>query len=180
VNESRLKNPAKGVRPGSEEEWRCVESLQEEIRAAPGHLFNKDGHVGCKENCPMKVANTAIYNPSHIPHNLTKWIHPGNDDVKYKAVVQVFLEYSSLDMCSKLIYHCTTNICERVNSMTWDKMVKTKLKPTSGSAHMRMAQLQKQQGQGAATQDVFETVGIGSSSPETVKAWLKIDTKRKR
>jgi len=91
----------------------------------PGHLFNKEGHVGCKEDCPMKAANTAIYNPSHIPHNLTKWIHPGNDDVKYKAVVQVFFEYSASDLCAKVIYDCTTNPCEGVNSMTWNKMGKT-------------------------------------------------------
>ena len=180
VKESRKKNPAKGVAPGSEEERRCVECLQEEIRTAPGHLFNKDGHVGCKEDCPMKAANTVIYNPSHIPHNLHKWIHPGNDDVKYKAVVQVFVEYSSFDMCAKLIYDCTSNLCESLNMLTWDKMGKRRLKPTSGSAHMRMAQLQRQQGQGAATQDVNETMGIGSSSPETVKGWLKIDKKRKR
>jgi hypothetical protein len=180
VKESRKKNPAKGVRPGSEEERRCVECLQEEIRTAPGHLFNKDGHVGCKEDCPMKAANTAIYNPSHIPHNLHKWIHPGNDDVKYKAVVQVFVEYSSFDMCAKLIYDCTSNLCESLNILTWDKMGKRRLKPTSGSAHMRMAQLQRQQGQGAATQYVNETMGIGTSSPETVKRWLKKDNKRKR
>jgi len=180
VKVSRKKNPANGVRPGSEAHTRCVESLQEEIRAAPGHLFNKEGHVGCKEDCPMKAANTAIYNPSHIPHNLTKWIHPGNDDVKYKAVVQVFFEYSSSELCAKVIYDCTTNPCEGVNSMTWNKMGKTFFKPTSASAHMRMAQLQKQEGQGAATQHVEEAMGIGSSSPETVKGWLKIDKKRKR
>jgi hypothetical protein len=59
-------------------------------------------------------------------------------------------------------------------------MGKTHFAPTSGSSHMRMAQLHKQDGQGAATLDVFKTMGLGSSSPETVKGWLKIDKKRKR
>jgi hypothetical protein len=122
VKVSRKKNPANGVSAGSEEHTRCVDRMQEEIRAAPGHLFNKDGHVGCKEDCPMKAANTAIFDPQHRPHNLADWIHPGNDDVKYKAVMQVFTEYSSSDMCAKLIYDCTTNLCEGVNSMTWKKM----------------------------------------------------------
>ena len=117
VKVSREKNPAKGVQPGSEEETRCAEYMQEEIRAAPGHLFNKDGHGRCKESCPNKAANAAIYNPHHVPHSLGKWIHPGPEDVKYKTVVRVFEDYSSLAMCTQLIFDCSTNPCEGVNSL---------------------------------------------------------------
>jgi hypothetical protein len=43
-----------------------------------------------------------------------------------------------------------------------------------------MAQLHKQDGQGAATLDVFKTIGLGSSSPESEKGLKKIDNMRKR
>jgi hypothetical protein len=181
VKVSREKNPARGVKPGSEEEKRCAEYLQEYIMSAPAHLFNKDGHVRCKERCPCKVANAAIYNPDHVPHNLGKWIHPGPEDIKYKSVMQVFQEYSSIAMCSQLIFDCTTNPCEGVNSLTWTYYAnKTDFEPTSGDAHIRMAQLHKQSGQGAATLGVLKTMGASSSSPEVEKKFSTRDQERKK
>jgi hypothetical protein len=181
VKVSREKNPARGVKPGSEEERKCAEYLQEYIMSAPAHLFNKDGHVRCKERCPCKAANAAIYNPDHVPHSLGKWIHPGPEDVKYKMVVRVFEDYSSIDMCSKLIFDCTTNPCEGVNSLTWTYYAdKTSFEPTSGDAHVRMAQLHKQDGQGAATLGVLKTMGVGSSSPEVQEKLSKRDQQRKK
>ena len=180
VKESRRKHPANGVIPGSEEEKRCVQFLQEEVRATPGHLFNKDAHVGCMEDCPMKAANLAIYNLQHVPHGLGAWSDPGPDDIKYKAVLQIFMDYTTYDMAAKLIYDCTTNPCEGVNSMTWDKMGKTHFAPTSATAHMRMAQLHKNDGQGAATLEVMKTMGVASSSPETQKKLIKMDEARRK
>jgi hypothetical protein len=64
--------------------------------------------------------------------------------------------------------------------MTWDKMGKTHFAPTSATAHMRMAQLHKNDGQGAATLGVMTTMGVASSSPETQKKLLKMDEARKK
>jgi hypothetical protein len=128
----------------------------------------------------MKATNTAIYNPQHRPHGLQAWIHSGPDDIKYKAVLQVFMDYSTYDMAAKLIYDCTTNPCEGVNSMTWDKMGKTHFAPTSASSHMRMAQLHKQDGQGAAILKVMKTMGVASSSPENKKKLIEMDKARRK
>ena len=96
-------------------------------------------------------------------------------------VVRVFEDYSSIDMCSKLIFDCTTNPCEGVNSLTWTYYAdKTNFEPTSGDAHVRMAQLHKQDGQGAATLGVLKTMGVGSSSPEVEEKFSKRDQQRKK
>ena len=181
VKVAREKNSTEGVRPGSEEEKRCAQYLQEEIRAAPGHLFNKDGHARCKECCPMKEANATIYNPKHLPHGLGKWIPPGPGDVKYDAVVQIFMDYSSLDMCTKLIYNCSTNICEGVNSLTWTVYAdKNTFEPTSGSSHMRMAQCHFQEGKGEATLGLQEELRISDTSPENKKRLRDKDKRQKK
>jgi hypothetical protein len=45
---------------------------------------------------------------------------------------------------------------------------------------MRMAQLHKHDGQGAATLEVMKTMGVGSSSPETQKKLIKMDEARRK
>jgi len=52
--------------------------------------------------------------------------------------------------------------------------------PTSVSSHMRMAQLHKQDGQGAVTLKVLKTRGMEASSPETEKKLVEMDKMRKK
>jgi hypothetical protein len=52
--------------------------------------------------------------------------------------------------------------------------------PTSVSSHMRMAQLHKQDGQGAVALKVLKTRGIEASSPETEKKPVEMDKMRKK
>ena len=80
-----------------------------------------------------------------------------------------------------VIYNCSTNICEGVNSLTWTVYAdKNTFEPTSGGSHMRMAQCHFQEGKGEATLGIQEELHISDTSPENKKRLREKDKRQKK
>jgi len=152
--------------------------MQRMIRAVLGHYFNLDNHSECEDTCAAKCGDK-----KHTPGNLKKYIPCGKETATdvFDAVKSIFDQYSSLTLCSKLLFKCSTNTCESGNSVLWTfHLPKLAFKPTMGKTHMHIAQLHKAFSRGAAGLLVSEGIGGLWRSGRNLEETRRIDKHKQR
>ena len=154
--------------------------MQRMIQAVLGHYFDKGGHTQCEDSCPAKQGIK-----DHTPGYLKKYIPCGKEEETdvFGAVKNIFDTYSTLALCSKLLFKCSTNTCESGNSVLWTfHLPKLAFKPVMGETHMYIAQLHKSRGRGAAGLLVSAKIGRSGlwRSGANLKRTRQVDALKKR
>ena len=172
----------RGHEGGSEES--DAAALQKKLRAIAPHQFKFGGggvgeydHQLCGSWCKLKKANADIYDPSHIPGGRKSFL----DQRSRAAVVEIFENYSTLELCSRLLLDCSTNVAESTNSMLWLRYLhKTFLRPRQSALAWNLAQLQKAQGAVASGVAVMERAGLPSLQQTAQRAAAVLDGQDKK
>ena len=161
-----------------------AEALQKKLRVIAPHQF-KYGEVGtelydhcpCGPWCKLKPSNTGIYDPNHIPGSRNKFI-----DQKARAgVIKVFENHSTIELCSRLLLDCSTNVAESANSLLWLRYLhKAFLRPRLSGLAWNLTQLQKKYRAIKAGEKVMVRAGLAPLKPAAKKAADSIDGRDKK
>ena len=158
-----------------------AEALQKKLRAIAPHQFkfNENGvdlydHCFCGPWCKLKPANTQVYDAGHIPGKRKKFL----DQRARAAVIKIFGDYSTPELCVRLLLPCSTNVAESTNSMLWLRYLhKTYLRPRLSGLAWNLTQLQKNQGAIAAGVGVMTRVGLPGLKQQAEQSAKKLDAR---
>ena len=158
-----------------------AEALQKKLRAIAPHQFkfNENGvdlydHCFCGPWCKLKPANTQIYDAGHIPGKSKKFL----DQRARAAVIKIFEDYSTLELCVRLLLICSTNLAESANSMLWLRYLhKTYLRPRLSGLAWNLTQLQKNRGAIAAGVGVMTRMGLPGLKQSARQSAKKMDAR---
>ena len=158
-----------------------AEALQKKLRAIAPHQFkfNENGvdlydHCFCGPWCKLKPANTQVYDAGHIPGKSKKFL----DQRARAAVIKIFGDYSTPELCVRLLLPCSTNVAESTNSMLWLRYLpKTYLRPRLSGLAWNLTQLQKNQGAIAAGVGVMTRVGLPGLKQQAEQSAKKLDAR---
>ena len=100
---------------------------------------------------------------------------------KYDAVKSLFVEYSTIPLCTKLLFKCSTNTCESGNGVLWCfHLPKTFLQPSAGGMHLDWAQLHKGLGRQAAGLAIQGQLGLPPPCALVAAQQANTDDRNKR
>ena len=158
-----------------------AEQLQKKLRVIAPHQFkfNEAGtglydHCPCGSWCKLKPSNTMIYDASHIPGGRKKFL----DHRARAAVIKIFENYSSMELCARLLLDCSTNVAESTNSLLWLRYLhKTFLRPRLSGLAWNLTQLQKKNGAMGAGEMVMGRMGLSELGPAAKQSAVKMDAR---
>ena len=92
------------------------------------------------------------------------------------AVIKIFEDYSTLELCVRLLLICSTNLAESANSMLWLRYLhKTYLRPRLSGVAWNLTQLQKKSGAIAAGVGVMTWMGLPGLTQSARQSAQKMD-----
>ena len=158
-----------------------AEQLQKKLRVIAPHQFkfNEAGtglydHCPCGSWCKLKPSNTMIYDASHIPGGRKNFL----DHQARAAVIKIFENYSSMELCARLLLDCSTNVAESTNSLLWLRYLhKTFLRPRLSGLAWNLTQLQKKNGAMGAGEMVMGRMGLSELGPAAKQSAGKMDAR---
>ena len=122
----------------------------------------------------MQSCSAAIYDAGHIPGKSKNFL----DQRARAAVIKIFEDYSTLELCVRLLLICSTNLAESANSMLWLRYLhKTYLRPRLSGLAWNLTQLQKSEGAIAAGVGVMTRVGLPGLKQQAEQSAKKLDAR---
>ena len=177
VHEHREKNkgqPLEGQAAVLQKKLRVIAAHQFKYNEAGAELYD---HCPCGPWCKLKPSNTEIYDAAHIPGGRKTFL----DQRARAAVIKIFENYSSIELCSRLLLSCSTNVAESTNSLLWLRYLhKTFLRPRLSGLAWNLTELQKNKGAITAGESVMVRVGLPPLRPVAKKAAETIDDRDKK
>ena len=157
-----------------------AEALQKKLRAIAPHQFKFDAagivlydHSTCGSWCKLRPTHPN-YDPTHIPGGNKKFL-----DQKLRAtVIKIFEDYSTIELCSRLLIECSANVAESTNSLLWlQHLPKTFLRPRTSALAWNLTQIQKSKGAMEGGANVMKRVGLAPLKPAAQHSANTIDTR---